>query len=163
MNIDGGVWDTPPVDVLTDLLALRARAVAVAQAALLEAVVAVADRDPVGFDTDLVAFSLAWTRTTARLQVEFGRYLQQVLKPVWHALSSGDVDVARAHVFHDVLAPVDDEVAVAIAAQYVGRAGGWTTSQLRERLRRAVLRVDPAGAAKRDRKSTRLNSSQITI
>src|SRR5215475_5302894 len=149
MNIDGGVCDTPPVDVLTDLLTMRARAVAVAQAALLEAVVAVADRDPVGFDTDLVAFSLAWTRTTARLQVEFGRYLQQVLKPVWHALCAGDVDVARAHVFHDILAPVDNELAVAIAAEYVSRAGQWTTSQLRDRLRRAVLRGDPAGAATR--------------
>jgi hypothetical protein len=61
VGIDGDAY-RPPVDSLTDLLTVRARAVSVAQAALLEAVVTVADRDPDGFDTDLVAFSLAWTQ-----------------------------------------------------------------------------------------------------
>src|SRR5262249_21773598 len=36
-----------------------------------------------------------------------------------------------------------------IALDLVDRAAGWTTSQLRERLRRAVLRADPDGSAKR--------------
>ena len=136
-------------DALTDVLVARARAAAVADAALLEAVVAVADRDPLGFDADLVALSLRWTQVAARAQVEFGRYLQRVIKPVWAALSAGDLDVARARVFHDVLACVDNDVAFAIALDLVDRAGGWTTGQLRERLRRAVCHVDPSGARKR--------------
>ena len=98
-----------PVDALTDVLLARARAAAVADAALLDAVVAVADRDPCGFDADLVALSLRWTQVAARAQVEFGRYLQRVIKPVWVALCAGDLDVARARVFHDVLACVDDD------------------------------------------------------
>jgi hypothetical protein len=72
-----------------------------------------------------------------------------VIKPVWAALCTGDVDVARAHVFHDILTPLPDDVAVALAAEYVGRASEWTTSQLRDRLRRAVLRADPTGATRR--------------
>ena len=136
-------------DTLTDLLQARARAAAIADAALLDAVVAVADRDPLGFDTDLVAFTLAWTQTTARAQVEFGRYLQQVIKPAWTALCAGDLDLPRARVFHDVLALVDDNIAFTIALDLVERAGGWTTGQLRDRLRRAVLRADPDGAAQR--------------
>ncbi|HKE67580.1 MAG TPA: hypothetical protein VKB59_23515, partial [Micromonosporaceae bacterium] len=159
MSIDGGgsdtqtvnaqVVDVPTVDALTDVLAVRARSAAVADAALLDAVVAVADRDRLGFDADQVAVTLAWTRTTARYQVEFGRYLQRVVKPVWAAMCAGDVDVARARVFHDVLCAVDDGVAFTIALDHVDRAPGWTTGQLRDRLRRAVLRADPQGAAAR--------------
>ncbi|HEY7177353.1 MAG TPA: hypothetical protein VH442_20750, partial [Micromonosporaceae bacterium] len=149
MGIDSGESETPPVDALADLLTARIRAAAVAEAALLDAVVAVADREPAGFDADLVAFTLAWTRTAARTQVEFGRYLQHVIKPVRAALSDGALDVPRARVFHDVLACVDDGIAFAIAAEFADRAAGWTTGQLRDRLRRAVLRADPLGAAER--------------
>src|SRR5215467_10744929 len=141
--------ETPSRDDLANVLECRGRDAAIADAALLDAVVAVADRGPVGFDADEVAFTLAWTQTTARHQVEFGRYLQQVVKPVWAAMCTGDLDIARARVFHDVLAVIDDSLAFTIALDHVDRAGGWTTSQLRDRLRRAVLRADPNGAAAR--------------
>src|SRR5262245_37125038 len=141
--------ETPSRDDLADVLERRARAAAIADAALLDAVVAVADRDAIGFDADLVAFTLAWTQTTARHQVEFGRYLQRVVKPVWAATCAGDIDIGRARVFHDVLAVTDDSLAFTIALDHVDRAAGWTTSQLRDRLRRAVLRADPDGAAAR--------------
>jgi len=124
-----------------------------ADAALLEAAVAVADRDPAGFDADLVATSLAWTRTAARHEVELGRYLQRVVKPVWAAMCRGDLDLRRANVFYDVLCTVDDDVAFAIALQHADRAHEWTTTQLRDRLRRAVLRADPDGAARRTSRS----------
>jgi hypothetical protein len=87
------------------------------------------------------------------LQIEFGRYLQQVIKPIWTAVCAGDIDIGRAHVFHDILAPLDDDLAVAIATEYVARAGEWTTSQLRDRLRRAVLRADPDGATHRTQRT----------
>src|SRR5262245_11095635 len=100
MTIDGASSE-PSIDDLTDQLTARARAAAIADASLLEAVVAVADRDAVRFDADHVAFALMWTRSTARWHVEFGRYLQRVIKPVWAALCDGEIDVARARVFHD--------------------------------------------------------------
>jgi hypothetical protein len=151
VGVDGEVLagGDSPADVLTDVLRVRARVAAVAEAALLEAVVAVADRDPLGFDADLVAFALRWTQTAARAQVEFGRYLQRVIKPVWAAMCAGDLDVPRARVFHDVLAVVDDDIAFGIALDFVDRAALWTTGQLRERLRRAVCKADPAGVVKR--------------
>ncbi|HEU0240730.1 MAG TPA: HNH endonuclease, partial [Micromonosporaceae bacterium] len=134
---------------MTDVLTARARAAAIGDAALLDAVVAVADRDPLGFDADQVAFTLVWTQAAARQQVEFGRYLQRVVKPLWAAMCAGDIDVARARVFYDVLCAVDDGVAFGIALEHVDLAPGWTTGQLRDRLRRAVLRADPHGAAER--------------
>src|SRR5215467_13019544 len=149
MRIDGDESAEPSIDILTDRLTASARAAAIAYAALLETAVEAADREPVGFDTDLVAFTLAWSQSNARWHVEFGRYLQRVIKPVWSALCDGDLDVARARVFHDVLVAVDDDLALVIAVDFVARASGWTTGQLRDRLRRAVLRVDPNGAAAR--------------
>ncbi|HEY7174296.1 MAG TPA: hypothetical protein VH442_05210, partial [Micromonosporaceae bacterium] len=83
--------EAPTRDVLAAVLECRARAAAIADAGLLEAVVAVADRDPAGFDADQVAFTLAWTQVTARHQIEFGRYLQRVVKPVWAAMGTGDI------------------------------------------------------------------------
>src|SRR5262247_3520052 len=137
MSVDGCGSAEPPVDALTDRLIACAWAVNVAQAALLDAVVAVADRDPVGFDADLVAFTLAWTQTAARNEVEFGRHLQRVLKPVWAAMCRGDLDVRRARVCSDVLCTVGDDIAFTIALDYADRAHEWTTTQLRDRLRRA--------------------------
>jgi hypothetical protein len=130
------------------LLCARARETSVATARLLEAIVAVADGTRPGYDADEVAFALAWTQSAARSQVEFGRYLIRVLPQVFAALASGAVDVRRAWVFCDVLAPVDESVAAAIAGAILPHAGELTTSQLRDRLRRAVLKADPDAAAR---------------
>ena len=153
MSVDTSGSAEPSIDELTGRLTAGARAVNIAQAAMLETVVAVADRDPVGFDADLVAFTLKWTQSAARGEVEFGRQLQRVLKPVWAAMCRGALDVRRAHVFCDVLCTVDDEIAFAIALDHADRAHEWTTAQLRDRLRRAVLRADPNGAARRTERS----------
>jgi hypothetical protein len=129
-----------------------ARAVAVASARLLAAIVAVADRAKSGFDADEIAFALAWTQSAARSQVELGRYLMRTLPGVFAALDSGDIDLRRAWVFSDVLGAVDDAIAINIAATVLPRAGELTTSQLRDRLRRAVLKADP-DASKRTARS----------
>jgi Domain of unknown function (DUF222) len=141
----------PDADVV-DVLCARARDVSVASARLLEAIVAVADGARPGYDADEVAFALAWTQTAARSQVELGRYLTGTLPDVFAALGTGNVDMRRAWVFCDVLALVDDSIAAVIAAAVLPQAGGLTTSQLRDRLRRAVLKADP-DATERTKKS----------
>ncbi len=68
------------------------------------------------------------------------------------ALQAGEIDWAKAAVFADELAVLDDDAtAQAIAARLLGRAGpgGWTTGQLRAGLRRAVLAADPEAADRR--------------
>ncbi len=140
---DGGVRDPEVVDDPVDALCARAREVSVATARLLEAIVAVAADARPGFDADEVAFALAWTQSAARSQVEFGRYLTRVVPDVFAALGRGAIDVRRAWVFADVLALVDDAMAATIADAVLPVAGDLTTSQLRDRLRRAVLKADP--------------------
>jgi Domain of unknown function (DUF222) len=135
-----------------DELRACAREVSIATARLLAAAVRVADQAKAGFDADEVAFALAWTQSAARSQVEFGRYLIRTLPPVFGALTIGEIDVRRAWVFADVLAVVDDAIASEIAGAILPSAGALTTSQLRDRLRRAVLKADP-DATKRTAKS----------
>ena len=140
-------------DDLVDVLRARAREAAVAAAGLLSAVVALADSAVAGFEADEVAFALAWTHGAARRQVDFGRYLTRTLPDVLAALRSGDIDTARAWVFYDQLAPVDDALAAQVAAPILSKAPRLTTSQLRDRLRRAILTADPEAAAARTRHS----------
>ncbi|HKE65806.1 MAG TPA: DUF222 domain-containing protein [Micromonosporaceae bacterium] len=137
-----------------DALRAREREVSAASARLLSAVVDVAADAKPGFEADEVAFALAWTQVAARTQVEFGRYLIGTLPDVFAALAIGVIDVRRAWVFFDALAAVDDEIAAEIAAAVLPKAPGLTTTQLRDRLRRAVLKVDP-DVARRVTKSIR--------
>src|SRR5271165_902323 len=74
------------------------------------------------------------------------------LPEVLAALRAGQLDWARACVFVDELAALDDAGARQIARQQLGR-GGWTTGQLRARLRRAVLEHDPGAAGQRQREA----------
>ena len=74
------------------------------------------------------------------------------LEDVLAALDRGEVDWAKAALFVDELAVLEDgSLAQDIAARLLGRAGGggWTTGQLRAGLRRAVLAADPAAADRR--------------
>ena len=135
-----------------DRLRARARESAVAAAGLLTAVLEVADAAEPGFDADEVAFALAWTQVTARRQVELARYLTGVLPEVFTAFASGNIDTARAWVFYDQLATLDDALAAAVAGALLPVAPRLTTSQLRDRLRRAVLKADPTAAADRARR-----------
>ncbi len=136
-----------------------ARAAAVASATLLTSVVTVAAAAEKGYDTDEVAVALTWTPGQARCQVQFGKYLTTVLPQVLAAFAVGDIDYRRAWLFYDLLATVDDTLAAAIAATLLPDAGEWTTSQLRARIRKAVLKADPGGAAQRT--SKKLGSRSI--
>ena len=65
------------------------------------------------------------------------------------ALAAGRIDIARAAVFAEELAGLQDIPAAAIAAVVIGDAETMTTGQLRRALRRAVLGHDPTAARKR--------------
>jgi len=80
------------------------------------------------------------------------------LPEVMAALAAGQIDWPKACVLTDELSVLDDEVARGIASALLA-AGRLTTSQLRARLRRAVLAADPDAARRRQaegRKDTRV-------
>jgi hypothetical protein len=155
---DGAVdYGGAAVDALVECGRLAAQA----QARLLAAMVAVADRTVgvgvgvrSGFDADEVAFALHLPRMIAQREVVLGRDLIRRLPAVFGALSSGVIDLARARVFSDLLATVDDDgLARALADEFLPPAEEWTSSQLRSRLQRAILAADPDAAGQRYERS----------
>ena len=115
--VDGG-------GAVVDALVECGRLVAHHQARLLAAMVAVADRAVgVGFDADEVAFALHIPRMLAQREVVLARDLIRRLPAVFASLEAGRIDLARARVFSDLLADVDDALG-AFAGGRVPAAGG---------------------------------------
>jgi hypothetical protein len=138
------------------------RQVAYAQAGLAAAVIALTGRRAAGSSralehlTDEVAVELTMTGRSAGRLVDVAGGLAR-LSEVHGALLSGVIDWARACVFVDELAVLDDAAARQVAARLADPAAGWTTGQLRAALARAVLAIDPA-AAERRKKQARAGS-----
>jgi hypothetical protein len=98
--------------------------------------------------SDELAVELTLTGRSAARLLDLATGLER-LPVVNDALLSGFIDWARACVFVDELAVVDEATAAGIAEGLVDKAAGWTTGQLRAALARAVLAADPAAAERR--------------
>jgi hypothetical protein len=75
------------------------------------------------------------------------------LPAVLRALAGGRIDRARAMVFANELAGLNDVSAAAVAAAFCDLAESMTTGQLRAALRSMVLSVDPAALRRRAEKA----------
>ena len=91
-----------------------------------------------------VAFALCWTQSRATSEVGLALEVIDRLPTVFDALTRGAIDAAKARVICDELDLVEDDQARAIAAALLeGEASRATTGQLRARIRRLVLAVNP--------------------
>jgi len=99
-----------------------------------------------------VAAALTLTGQAASRLVDICAYLER-LPEVRAALAAGTIDWARAVVFADELAALDDAAARRAARRaahrVLPRAGGMTTGQLRRALRRERELADPDAARRR--------------
>jgi hypothetical protein len=152
-------------DMVTVMQA-RARQVAHDQAELLADIVEVAHCPPGTFNSpvkrleglsrypdDEVRVGLCWTRRAAGEQLTLALDVVERLPDVYAALRAGDIDIPRARVFCDVLSVLPEDVARDAAARVLPFAVGLTTGQLRVRLLRLVITIDPDAARKRRDKS----------
>jgi Domain of unknown function (DUF222) len=160
VDSDAGLLGGAAVDALVDC----GRVVARAEARLLAAMVAVADRSVgIGFDADEVAFALNMPRMLAQREVVLARDLVRRLPAVFASLESGRIDLARARVFSDLLSDVDDDgVARSLAGEFLPPAEEWTSSQLRARLQKAILAADPDAAGQRYERSAAERRVELT-
>jgi hypothetical protein len=112
---------------------------------------AAATRNPhlSGYVRDEIAVALAMTPLSAGRLLTQGTGLHR-LPEVAAALTVGQIDWPKACIFVDELLVLDPQLAQGIAARLLA-AGRLTTSQLRARLRRAVLAADPDAARRRQR------------
>jgi hypothetical protein len=97
-----------------------------------------------------IAFALRWTRTAAGRQLERARQLAEDLPAVQQALLDGRIDMPKVLVICELASWLAD-VATArrLVDQVLDKAPELTTGQLRARLRKLVLAVDPDAACRR--------------
>jgi hypothetical protein len=76
--------------------------------------------------------------------------------PLLHAeLEAGRADADRVKVLWDGTQDLSDADAGKVDAMLSGRCAGMTTGELRQRVRRAVIRIDPAAAERRRKRAER--------
>jgi hypothetical protein len=153
---------------LVDLLAARQRQSCHDNAQLLSAVrelafsphTAEAARAPVrDYEQDPyarveMAFALTWTDTTAQIMVSVARSTIDKTPSVHAAMRQGRLDLDKAKVIAQELANVDDPaLAQTIVARLLPEIERCTTPQLRMRLRRLILSVDPDAVRTRHQKA----------
>ena len=103
-----------------------------------------------------IAAALTWSDAKAARELGFAEALAG-LPLVAAAFDGGRIDDGKAWVFTDVLGSAELTAAQidALCATYVPVASGLTAGQLRHRLVRAVLAIDPDAAARRYRRAVR--------
>jgi hypothetical protein len=114
-----------------------------------------------GFDDTATEISaaLTLTRRSSEIQVELASALRERLPAVWKALSEGVIDLARARVLSDQTVHLPEDLAREVCDTALERASKQTTGQLRARIQRLIISIDPASA--RDRYEQKLTERMI--
>lgn len=145
-----------------DRLIETSRRVASEQATELALIHEIACAAPVAdFAAVEVACALTLTRFAAEDLVQLAAQLCDRLPDVLGTLSNGDISLAKARVFADVLAVLEVDTARKVAALVLPKAPTRTTGQIREMLRRKALAADPAFTTARRVRSCSLRNVQL--
>jgi hypothetical protein len=160
-----------PGDQLVEVLRAQARQCAHEQARLWATMVEVGLADPSGGDDPWmrtgpvadwapgeIAAALTWTHRTADWELGLADVVVRQLPEVFAALSAGEIDRGKAVVFAQHLDPAHGLTRAqtqAILVRLLPVAPRLTTSQLRGRLWRALLAIDPGWARRRYARAVR--------
>src|SRR3954449_9434461 len=101
------------------------------------------------YRSEQVALLLKWSSSRAADQVALAEGVVGRLPGSLAALERGEIDLYKVCTVHELTMNLAPEVAREVEERVVEKAAGQTGAQMRQRARRIVLRVDPAGA--RDR------------
>ncbi|WP_028923119.1 HNH endonuclease signature motif containing protein [Pseudonocardia acaciae] len=108
---------------------------------------------PARYGADETRLALAWTRRAAEAEHDFAEVLTIQLPAVWTALDHGEIDRPKARAFYDHLSDLPAAHIELICRALLPKAGGLTTGQLRARLARMVIAIDPRYARKQYEKA----------
>jgi hypothetical protein len=104
---------------------------------------------------DEVGLALRLSRWSAKARIGQSLELVHRLPETLQAWENGQLDERRVTAICDATRNLSPEKARAVQHRVLGRASEQTAAQLRAALNRAVLSVDPDGAAERHRKARR--------
>ena len=151
---------------LIDLLAARNRQICYEQAQMLKAVRELAfssrsvyegepvrdlTKDPYA-DTE-IAFALTWTDYAAEAAVTVALSTVDRTPAVFEAMQAGLLDLPKAKIIATELDDATDEHARLVVQGLLPEIERCTTAQLRDKVRRLVLRLDPDAVRKRHKKA----------
>jgi hypothetical protein len=106
-----------------------------------------------------VSAALTLTRRSSEIQVDLADALCERLPAVWKALSEGLIDLARARVMADQTVHLPRDLARQVCHVALDKASSQTTGQLRTRLQRLIISIDPASA--KDRYEQKLTERKV--
>lgn len=102
------------------------------------------------FASDEIRAALRLTRRSAEYRLGLAFDVVERLPRVSQMLASGEIDLARAHVFVDGTCHVPEETARTVVDELAEMAPRLTTGQLRARIRKLCMTVDPDEAHERE-------------
>jgi hypothetical protein len=108
-----------------------------------------------------VRVALTLTRRAAEAQVDLAFQLGERLPQVREALNTGSIDLPRARVVCDQTVHLPREMARGVADSVLLVAPNLTTGQLRARIQRLIIAIDPASAT--DRYELRLEERRVVV
>ncbi|HSV65963.1 MAG TPA: DUF222 domain-containing protein [Mycobacteriales bacterium] len=106
------------------------------------------------FPAEEIALELGITSNAAGNRLYLAESLVERLPGTLAALERGEIDLYKARVLEELTHPLSPEAARAVEEKVLARAPEQTAPQLRQAVRRAVLRVDPDGARARHEQRT---------
>ena len=152
-----------------ELLKARSRLISHLQAELYADIHAVSEavsdldhfehRDGFYITASQVQAALTLTRRAGELHTDLAFELRERLPGVWQALHDGLIDLAKARVLCDQTCHLPQELASRVCDTALERAADQTTGQLRARIQRLIISIDPASA--RDRYEETLKDRRV--
>ncbi|HEY3259528.1 MAG TPA: DUF222 domain-containing protein, partial [Pseudonocardiaceae bacterium] len=110
---------------------------------------------------DEIALALGISGVAAGYRLDLALDLTERLPATLAALHGGEIDLARARAIADAVGPLSAEHTTQVEARVLAKANDQTAPQLRQSLKRAVLRADPEGAQARHQQ--RRKDRQIVV
>src|SRR3954454_20142797 len=120
----------------------------------LRVMVEIAATDGGRYRAEQVALLLKWSSSRAADQVALAEGVVGRLSGSLAALERGEIDLYKVRTVHELTMNLSPEVAREVEERVLEKAAGQTGAQMRQRARRIVLRVDPAGARDRAAEAT---------
>jgi hypothetical protein len=105
--------------------------------------------DPYEVASAEIGTALHLTRRGADTQLGLAYQIYERLPEVWEALDGGQIDLPRARVLADQTCHLPRELAREVCDTALEKASSQTTGQLRARIQRLVISIDPASAQER--------------
>src|SRR5215207_1715645 len=137
------------ISQLEDILLECQRGINSLHARQLRVMAEIAASDGGRYRSEQVALLLKWSSSWAADQVALAESVVGRLPGSLAALERGEIDLYKVRTVNDLTLSLPPELARQVEERVLEKAAEQTGAQLRQRARRIVLRVDPAGA--RDR------------